>query len=74
MGFFATIYDPKFRFKNRVTTSSSNKLRQNISLLDEVRNLYDSGYAGRAKLREIGIGITLNGKAWDRNGAYIGEI
>ena len=73
MAFFATRYDPKFRFKSRVTTSSSNKLRPNISL-DEVRKLYDSGYPGRAKLREMGIGITLDGKAWDRNGAYIGNI
>ncbi len=73
MAFFATRYDPKFRFKNRVTTSSSNKLLPSISL-DDVRNLYDSGYAGRVKLHEMGIGITLNGKAWDRNGAYIGEI
>ena len=73
MAFFATIYDPKFRFKSRVTTSSSNKLRPNISL-DEVRNLYNSGYTGRAKLCEMKISITLDGKAWDRNGAYIGEI
>lgn len=73
MAFFATQYDPKFRFKNRVTTSSGNKLHPSISL-DEVRNLYDSGYAGRAKLREMGIGITLDGKAWDKNGAYIGEV
>lgn len=67
------LYDPKFKVKNRVTTSSSNKLQPSISL-DEVRNLYDSGYTGRAKLREMGIGVTLDGKAWDRNGAYIGEV
>jgi hypothetical protein len=63
----------EFKSKNRVTASSSNKLQPSISL-DEVRNLYDSGYVGRAKLREIGIGITLDGKVWDRNGAYIGEV
>lgn len=73
MAFFATIYDPKFQFKNRVTTSNSNRLRPNMSL-DEVRNLYDSGYTGRAKLRKMGIGVALDGKAWDRNGAYIGDI
>lgn len=73
MAFFATKYDPKFRFKNLVTASSNNKLHPSISL-DEVRNLYDSGYAGRAKLREMGIGITLDGKVWDKNGAYIGEV
>jgi len=45
-----------------------------IISLDEVRNLYNSGYAGRAKLREMGIGVTLDGKVWDRNGTYIGEV
>jgi len=59
--------------KTRVTTSSSNKLHPSISL-DEVRNLYDSGYAGKAKLREMGVSVTLDGKAWDRSGAYIGEV
>ena len=62
-----------FRERRISNKRISNKLHPNISL-DEVRNIYDSGYAGRAKLREMGIGITLDGKAWDRNGAYIGEI
>jgi hypothetical protein len=53
--------------------ASSNKLQPSISL-EEVRNLYDSGYAGRAKLREMGICVTLDGKVWDKNGAYIGEV
>jgi hypothetical protein len=53
--------------------ASSNKLQPSISL-EEVRNLYDSGYAGRAKLREMGIGVTLDGKVWDKNGTYIGEV
>ena len=53
--------------------SSSNKLQPSISL-DDVRKLYNSGYADRAKLREMGFCITLNGKVWDRNGAYIGEV
>ena len=53
--------------------ASSNKLQPSISL-DEVRNLYNSGYAGRAKLREMGVGVTLDGMAWDNNGAYIGKV
>ena len=53
--------------------SSSNKLQPSISLYD-VRKLYNSGYADRAKLHEMGIGITLDGKVWNKNGAYIGEV
>ena len=56
-----------------IMKASSNKLQPSISL-DEVRNLYNSGYAGRAKLREMGVGVTLDGMAWNRNGAYIGKV
>ena len=41
--------------------------------LREVRRIFDSGYAGRAKLREMGYSINLDGKVWSK-GTYIGSV
>lgn len=44
-----------------------------IGTIEHARALFDSSYAGRAKMREIGYSVILDGRTWYK-GKYIGEI